>query len=104
MTKKPKVRILFVCMGNICRSPTAHGVFRRKAEEAGLVDVIHIESAGTHAYHVGEAPDSRSQEAATRRVRGGTDAVLALGELFWLGVTGVFSSLAGAQDQEEEAR
>jgi magnesium transporter len=45
-----------------------------------------------------------AQEAATRRVRGGADAVLALGELFWLGVTGVFSSLAGAQDQEEEAR
>lgn len=54
-------------MGNICRSPTAHGVFRQKVEEAGLLDLIEIDSAGTHAYHIGEAPDHRSQQAALER-------------------------------------
>ncbi len=65
--KTPTVRVLFVCMGNICRSPTAEGVFRRKVEEAGLDGSIHIDSAGTHAYHVGEPPDPRATEAASRR-------------------------------------
>jgi len=58
------VKILFVCMGNICRSPTAEGVFRHKVAEAGLEDLIHIDSAGTHAYHVGQPPDTRAQNAA----------------------------------------
>jgi protein-tyrosine phosphatase len=62
-----KVRVLFVCMGNICRSPTAHGVFRKRVEEAGLIEHIEIDSAGTHAYHVGEPPDKRAQETARRR-------------------------------------
>ncbi len=61
------VRILFVCMGNICRSPTAEGVFRRKIEEAGLEHAIEIDSAGTHSYHIGKAPDPRALEAAARR-------------------------------------
>lgn len=61
------IRVLFVCMGNICRSPTAEGAFRRLVEEANLADRIEIDSAGTHAYHVGEAPDRRSQAAAQRR-------------------------------------
>lgn len=52
-------RVLFVCLGNICRSPTAEAVFRHKAEKAGLN--VYIESAGTTGYHVGEAPDSRSR-------------------------------------------
>lgn len=60
-------RVLFVCMGNICRSPTAEGVFRQKVIDAGLQDQIHIDSAGTHAYHVGEPPDSRAQAAALKR-------------------------------------
>jgi protein-tyrosine phosphatase len=54
-------------MGNICRSPTAEGVFRGKAQEAGLLDQLLIDSAGTHAYHVGEPPDLRSQEFARKR-------------------------------------
>ena len=62
-----KVSVLFVCMGNICRSPTAEGVFRHHVAEAGLEDRFEIDSAGTHAYHVGEPPDRRAQEAATRR-------------------------------------
>ncbi len=62
-----KVSILFVCMGNICRSPTAHGVFRKLVESEGLAGRIHIDSAGTHAYHVGEQPDRRAQETARRR-------------------------------------
>lgn len=62
-----KVGILFVCMGNICRSPTAEGVFRHYVEEAGLADLFEIDSAGTHAYHVGEPPDKRAQLAAARR-------------------------------------
>lgn len=61
------VKILFVCMGNICRSPTAEGVFRHKTKEAGLDHLIHIDSAGTHAYHVGEPPDGRAQKAAINR-------------------------------------
>lgn len=54
-------------MGNICRSPTAEGVFRHHVEAAGLSDNIEIDSAGTHAYHVGEPPDRRARAAAERR-------------------------------------
>ncbi len=61
------VRVLFVCLGNICRSPTAEGVFRTTVQRAGLIEHIEIDSAGTHAYHVGEPPDARAQEAARRR-------------------------------------
>jgi protein-tyrosine phosphatase len=61
------VKVLFVCMGNICRSPTAEGVFRKLVREAGLTDKVKIASAGTHNYHVGEPPDTRAQEAARRR-------------------------------------
>jgi protein-tyrosine phosphatase len=61
------VSVLFVCLGNICRSPTAEGVFRKLVAEADLLDVIEIDSAGTHAYHIGEAPDARAQAAARRR-------------------------------------
>lgn len=64
---KEKVSVLFVCMGNICRSPTAEGVFRHVLTEAGLADKVRVDSAGTHAYHVGEPPDRRSQAAAERR-------------------------------------
>jgi protein-tyrosine phosphatase len=60
-------RVLFVCTGNICRSPTAEGVFRRFVEQAGLEDRIGMDSAGTHGYHVGEPPDPRSQAAASAR-------------------------------------
>ncbi len=58
-------RILFVCMGNICRSPTAEAVFRRAAETRGVA--VEVDSAGTHAYHVGEPPDPRAQKAAAQR-------------------------------------
>ena len=61
------VKVLFVCMGNICRSPTAEGVFRHKVMQANLENHIAIDSAGTHAYHVGHPPDSRSQNAALKR-------------------------------------
>ena len=59
--------VLFVCTGNICRSPTAEGVFRKLAAEAGLGERILADSAGTHGYHVGEPPDIRTQAAAARR-------------------------------------
>lgn len=62
-----KTRILMVCMGNICRSPMAEGIMRRAVREAGLEQRIEIDSAGTHAYHVGSAPDPRAQKAAGRR-------------------------------------
>lgn len=62
-----KIKVLFVCMGNICRSPTAEGVFARHVQDANLANVIEIDSAGTHAYHIGEAPDLRSQKAALKR-------------------------------------
>jgi protein-tyrosine phosphatase len=58
---------LFVCTGNICRSPTAAGVFAHFVRQAGLQDSIHVESAGTQDYHAGEAPDDRAQEHALRR-------------------------------------
>jgi protein-tyrosine phosphatase len=61
------VSVLFCCMGNICRSPTAEGVFRRQVTSAGLANRIRIDSAGTHAYHIGHAPDPRSQAAAAAR-------------------------------------
>ena len=67
MADGTKTSILFVCMGNICRSPTAEGVFRQKVREAGLEHLIEIDSAGTHAYHVGNPPDHRAQAAAERR-------------------------------------
>jgi protein-tyrosine phosphatase len=63
----PDHRILFVCMGNICRSPTAEGVFRHIAAAEQPELVLDIDSAGTHAYHEGEPPDVRAQRAAERR-------------------------------------
>lgn len=62
------VRVLFVCMGNICRSPTAHGVFQALIDRENLNGAIEVDSAGTHSYHVGGSPDPRSQ--ATARSRG----------------------------------
>ena len=64
---KEKTSVLFVCMGNICRSPTAQGVFRHFVAEAGLTDMVEVDSAGTHAYHSGEPSDRRASEAAKRR-------------------------------------
>ena len=61
------VKVLFVCLGNICRSPTAEGVFRKLIEDEGYDTDIEIDSAGTHAYHVGESPDSRAQQTAQQR-------------------------------------
>jgi len=61
------LRILFVCMGNICRSPTAEGVFSALIQKEKLQHLIDIDSAGTHAYHIDEAPDLRSQKAAKDR-------------------------------------
>jgi protein-tyrosine phosphatase len=60
-------RVLFVCLGNICRSPTAEGVFTRLIKDEGLEEFFHIDSAGTHAYHVGQPPDERAQAAARKR-------------------------------------
>ncbi len=59
--------VLFVCLGNICRSPTAEGVFRALVESRGLADSIHIDSAGTSNWHIGERPDPRAIEAASAR-------------------------------------
>lgn len=61
------MRILFVCLGNICRSPAAEGVMRQLLEERGLDGEIHVESAGTGAWHVGEPADERMREAASDR-------------------------------------
>jgi len=61
------ISVLFICMGNICRSPTAEGVFRARVAQAGLADRILIDSAGTHGYHIGQAPDLRSQHYAQQR-------------------------------------
>ncbi len=60
-------KVLFVCMGNICRSPTAEGVFKHFVERAGLAERVMSDSAGTHDYHVGDPPDARAQKAAALR-------------------------------------
>ena len=62
-----KVRVLFVCLGNICRSPMAQGMFAKHLEEAGLEGSVEVDSAGTHAFHIGESPDQRARAAALRR-------------------------------------
>ncbi len=61
------IRVLFVCTGNICRSPTAEGVFQALVDQQGLSDVVAVDSAGTQSWHQGNAPDERSIEAAARR-------------------------------------
>ena len=61
------IKVLFVCMGNICRSPTAHGVFQALVDKHDLGAAIQVESAGTHSYHVGNPPDARSQATARQR-------------------------------------
>ena len=61
------INVLFVCMGNICRSPTAHALFREAVTAAGLDDEIRTDSAGTHAYHIGNPPDRRATETALSR-------------------------------------
>jgi len=67
LKNKDKVAVLFVCMGNICRSPTAHGVFQAMVDDQGLSDRILVDSAGTHSYHIGSPPDIRSQDTAQAR-------------------------------------
>jgi protein-tyrosine phosphatase len=62
-----EIKVLFVCLGNICRSPTAEAVFRHYVENAGLSEHILIDSAGTHDYHIGDPPDSRARHAAQQR-------------------------------------
>ena len=65
---KHSLSVLFVCMGNICRSPTAHAVFQKKIADSGIEKYIEVDSAGTHSYHAGSMPDARSQ--ATARAKG----------------------------------
>ncbi len=67
MNNNRKVSVLFVCMGNICRSPTAEGVFATMIKAQNIADQFEIDSAGTHAYHIGEAPDLRAQKVAKDR-------------------------------------
>jgi protein-tyrosine phosphatase len=61
------VRVCFVCLGNICRSPTAHGVTLHHVRKRGLEQLLELDSAGTGAYHIGDRPDKRSIAAAARR-------------------------------------
>jgi len=62
-----QIKVLFVCMGNICRSPTAEGVFNKLLQDKKLTDRFEVDSAGTHAYHVGNSPDNRAQQTAHQR-------------------------------------
>ena len=61
-----KIKVLFICMGNICRSPTADGVFKSIVESQGLANRIQVDSAGTHGYHIGNSPDQRAQATASK--------------------------------------
>lgn len=65
--EQKKVRVLMVCLGNICRSPTAHGVFQKRVENAGLGNIIEVDSAGTGDWHIGREPDPRACSAAQLR-------------------------------------
>lgn len=67
VTFRMGTRVLFVCMGNICRSAMAEGLFRHMVRQAGLEDIVTVASAGTHGYHIGEAPDRRAIAAAAKR-------------------------------------
>ena len=67
MKQAQPFRVLMVCTGNICRSPTAHGVLDKMVVDAGLEHRVQVDSAGTHSYHVGDPPDARSQQHALRR-------------------------------------
>ncbi|MDD2720291.1 MAG: low molecular weight phosphotyrosine protein phosphatase [Gallionella sp.] len=67
MENRETISVLFVCMGNICRSPTAEAVFRHYVENAGLSELIRVDSAGTHDYHIGDPPDARTRRAAEQR-------------------------------------
>jgi protein-tyrosine phosphatase len=67
MSSHKPIKVLFVCMGNICRSPTAHGVFQSIVDANGLGSVIEVDSAGTHSYHIDSPPDRRSQATAKNR-------------------------------------
>lgn len=60
-------KVLFVCLGNICRSPMAHGIFQRWVDDAGLSNKIFVDSAGTASYHVGSLPDKRARQACEER-------------------------------------
>lgn len=62
-----QIKVLFVCMGNICRSPTAEGVFNKLVSDMDMNARFFVDSAGTHAYHVGESPDTRAQQTARQR-------------------------------------
>jgi protein-tyrosine phosphatase len=62
-----QIKVLFVCMGNICRSPTAEGVFNKLLQDKQLTDRFLIDSAGTHDYHIGKSPDGRAQQTAKQR-------------------------------------
>ena len=61
------IKVLLVCLGNICRSPTAHGLFQAQVEQAGLVETILVDSAGTGDWHIGRPPDKRAQATAKQR-------------------------------------
>jgi len=61
------IRVLMVCLGNICRSPTAHGVFQQRVQESKLQERILVDSAGTGSWHIGESPDRRTAKAASAR-------------------------------------
>lgn len=65
--QSPQVKVLMVCLGNICRSPTAHAVFAQRVDAAGLAHRIEVDSAGTGDWHIGHKPDSRAREAGARR-------------------------------------
>lgn len=67
MSDNTSYKVLFVCLGNICRSPAAEGIFKKMVRKQGLHDKIEVDSAGTAGYHVGELPDSRMRQHGTRR-------------------------------------
>ncbi len=66
-SRTTSVKVMFVCLGNICRSPTAQGIFQKMVDDAGMSEVIQVESSGTGSWHIGEGPDARAATAALQR-------------------------------------
>ena len=94
-----KTKVLFVCLGNICRSPTAEGICKNQIEKRDLLNKVEIDSAGTSAYHAGEEPDARSQLKANEKGVDLYDYILAMDESNYTNIMDLYPDNATAKVQ-----